>query len=116
MSRNFTDPRYAKWRKSILARDGNRCRFPGCGETSRLHVHHIKTWASAPHLRFASSNGVSLCISHHSHVTKREEQFEALFSGIVRELAMANSGKVSTADDVISLLIWAKLNGRADEE
>ena len=52
MKRNFDDPEYKKWRKSIYSRDGYKCQWPNCTLRSRLNAHHIKTWANCPSLRY----------------------------------------------------------------
>lgn len=46
----------------ILARDGG-CRFPGCGRTRGLEIHHIRHWADGG--RSEPSNGITYCRTHH---------------------------------------------------
>lgn len=53
---------YKKWRKAVLARDGE-CIF--CGEEENLQVDHIKPFAYFPELRFEVSNGRVLCRKCH---------------------------------------------------
>lgn len=55
--------RAKQWRDAVKARDGYRC--VECGETKRLHAHHIKPWKKAPELRYELSNGKTLCVSCH---------------------------------------------------
>jgi hypothetical protein len=82
--RNFDDPQYKRWRTKVYARDRFRCRMPDCAGTDRrLNAHHIKKWASFPHLRFVLSNGVTLCRTCHERVRGHEEEHEVLFSSIV---------------------------------
>lgn len=46
----------------IRCRDGDRCRFPGCGVP--IHqIHHIRHWI--PTGETTSRNGVGLCYHHH---------------------------------------------------
>ena len=49
-------------RRAIHARDRG-CRFPGCGATNRLHVHHIVRWEHGG--RTDPINLISLCRFHH---------------------------------------------------
>lgn len=44
MLRNFKDPEYNKWRKSVYKRDNFVCQWPGCMDSKKLNAHHIKTW------------------------------------------------------------------------
>lgn len=60
-------------RRQVYHRDGSRCRFPGCGNTRWLQVHHRHHWAQGGptdsggfhhrmNLRFAKRTGVQfLC-------------------------------------------------------
>jgi HNH endonuclease len=54
---------YKVWTKSVKDRDGWKC--TKCGETDRLHSHHIKSWRYHPELRYDVQNGVTLC--HECH-------------------------------------------------
>ncbi len=60
---------YENWRKAVLARDNYTCKK--CGEkakrTNKLHVHHIRSFASNPKLRTEIKNGVCLC--QHCHLS-----------------------------------------------
>lgn len=81
--RDFSDPKYKQWRKRVYARDKFRCQMPGCaGTDKRLNAHHIRCWSSHPALRFVTSNGLTLCRTHHESIRGREEEFESLFSRI----------------------------------
>jgi len=81
--RDYNDPLYKKWRKDVRARDGQKCRFPGCTKRRPLHVHHIIKWASAQGLRYSIQNGITLCKTHHNMVNGKEENFASLFYGIL---------------------------------
>lgn len=82
MTRDCGSPKYRRWRAAVYARDGHACRV--CGSTDGLNAHHIKTWARHPRLRFAVSNGVTLCRVHHELVTGDEARHESALSRLVR--------------------------------
>lgn len=52
-------PQSRPWRRGVLARDGNRCRF--CGGTKNLEAHHIRPFRSHRELRWSIDNGITLC-------------------------------------------------------
>ena len=62
------DEYYGGHREEVLARDGYRCRIPGCsrgGTTKRtLAVHHREPGNSDPALM------ITLCLAHHAMVTR----------------------------------------------
>ncbi len=78
-NRDFNSPHYRKWRDEIKERDNYTCQWPGCASRSQLQVHHIKTWASHPSLRFTVANGITLCRKCHKQVTGKESDFETFF-------------------------------------
>jgi hypothetical protein len=56
--------KYRQWRKSVLERDGYRCRT--CHEQEKImHVHHILSFSKYPELRCAPENGMTLCPKCH---------------------------------------------------
>lgn len=73
-----------EWRSAVLARDGNKCQYPGCEETKKLQVHHIRRFANNRHLRTAVFNGITLCKGCHQKIYNREHEYELLFFNIVK--------------------------------
>jgi len=67
---------YKQWRINALDRAGDKCESCGakqgftcecCGHRIRLHVHHVKSFAKYPDLRYEPSNSEVLCPKcHHS--------------------------------------------------
>lgn len=57
---------YQQWRRAVFARDGYIC--VGCGSTTRLHAHHIKSFKDHPELRLDIDNGQTLCAPCHRDV------------------------------------------------
>lgn len=60
--------------KATYRRDNYRCQRCGRGKTVRkgLHVHHFRSWAQNPELRFDPSNVVTLCKFCHEWVHSNE--------------------------------------------
>ena len=56
-------------RKRVLARDGYRCRRPGCNGTNFLEVHHIKPRAASGSNH--ESNLITLCSACHQLLHER---------------------------------------------
>lgn len=81
-NRDWNDPRYKEFRRIVRARDRNKCRWPGCKKYGK-NVHHIKTWAAEPILRFNPLNGILLCAVHHKQVTGKEMIFAPLLLRIL---------------------------------
>lgn len=77
---------YNTWREHVFQRDGYSCmkcgRHNGDGVAVVLNAHHINNWADNPELRFAESNGITLCDkchqSFHSMFGKRFNNAEQL--------------------------------------
>ena len=75
--RDYSDPIYKQFRTDVLKRDKFKCKMcKASGKRSRLHVHHIRKWASASSLRFETSNGITLCYSCHKEVSGKETHYE----------------------------------------
>jgi len=83
VNRNFQDPLYKKFRRDVLNRDKRMCQWYGCNNKKRLNVHHIKTWAQCPDLRYNVNNGITLCRGHHDMIKGLEHLYEAVFLKIV---------------------------------
>lgn len=58
-----------EWSKQVRKRDNNTC--VKCGETKKLHAHHIKSFKEYPELRYDLDNGMTLCVSCHQKEHKR---------------------------------------------
>jgi transposase len=65
---------YKQWRVAALELKGSACEQCGvkqgsmcqcCGTSVRLHVHHIKSFASHPELRYDATNAEVLCPKCH---------------------------------------------------
>ncbi len=90
-------------RRALSRRDHQMCRFPGCGQTSWLHGHHIVPWEAGGPTDLA--NLVSLCGFHHRLV--HEGGYEVL---------LADDGvSVEWADPDGTRLAVTELGGSANE-
>lgn len=65
---------YIDWKRGVLDAADNKCQSCGienghfcdcCGQTVRLHAHHIKSYKAHPEVRYDVSNGKALCPSCH---------------------------------------------------
>ena len=83
--RNFNDPHYKEWRKSVFRRDKGCCQFPGCKSRKRPQAHHVLTWSAYPLLRFEVSNGIILCRIHHDMIKGNEDHYIKLFMQIIKD-------------------------------
>ena len=83
MRRDYSDPVYKDFRKSVLKRDKFKCRMPNCGSKRNLNVHHIQTWARASSLRYEPANGITLCRYCHKSINGKEHHYENLFRKII---------------------------------
>ena len=82
--RNYSDPTYKQFRMNVLKRDKFTCKMcQAKGKRVRLHVHHIRKWASAASLRYETSNGITLCYSCHKEVSGKETHYEGYLLGLL---------------------------------
>ena len=84
--RNYQDPLYKNWRKSVYSRDHFKCRWPHCNIKKRLNAHHIKTWANYPGLRYIVDNGITLCYYHHKMIKGLEDIYESVFLQMISKI------------------------------
>jgi 5-methylcytosine-specific restriction endonuclease McrA len=63
-------------RQAVLARDGHRCRAPGCGRAHFLEVHHIKPRAHGG--KNDPDNLVTLCSACHRYLHERGSEITVL--------------------------------------
>lgn len=82
--RNYNDPEYKKWRKTIKNRDKFICQWPGCKDKKKLQAHHILPWSEYPGLRYHIDNGITLCKHHHSMISKNETSYIRFFSTLIK--------------------------------
>jgi 5-methylcytosine-specific restriction endonuclease McrA len=63
---------YKQWRINILERDLWTCQ--SCqSQGVPFEVHHIKSWVDYPELRYAGTNGVTLCVPCHNLTKKKNK-------------------------------------------
>lgn len=79
-----TSEQYKLWRIDVFSRDLFTCQMPGCSGAHDLEAHHIKTFSEYPELRFEVSNGITLCTNCHDKTKTREEDYENLFTEILK--------------------------------
>lgn len=70
---------YKEWRNFIYKRDNFTCQI--CGDTNKLRANHIKRFADYFHLRFETTNGITICSNcDYKLILKREEEWESYFN------------------------------------
>lgn len=66
--------KYSTWRSEVMERDKYTCQH--CGASGvYLEVHHMKSFAKHPELRFEIDNGLTVCIPCHGIIDKKRKQF-----------------------------------------
>ena len=111
---DFNSPEYKAWKYSCLSRDQWTCALTG-KKGVPFEVHHIVPWALAPHLRYAVSNGITLCKEAHEMVTGREKEYEEQFKRIIAERMFSqktNKGAKRGPKPPGFKLQWRKRNPR----
>jgi len=63
-------------RRTVLARDGHRCRAKGCGHTQHLQVHHIQPIGAGG--KTMPDNLITLCSRCHRALHEGERELEDL--------------------------------------
>jgi 5-methylcytosine-specific restriction endonuclease McrA len=81
--RDFSSPEYRAWRDNVKKRDKHRCQWPGCCSNKSIQVHHIKTWANYPAMRFVEANGITLCKRCHDSIRGKEADYEFFFMKVL---------------------------------
>ena len=82
-TRNWHDPEYKQWHKSVLKRDRYRCRISDLECAGRLETHHILIWSKYPELRYQITNGITLCHAHHPRRRAEEKRLVPVFQELV---------------------------------
>lgn len=59
-------PQYYQWRKEVLKRDENKCKF--CGSGNKINIHHKLTIFDYPEKIFEIDNGIALCEKCHKKI------------------------------------------------
>ena len=92
-------PAYARFRKEVKSRDGNKCQWPACGSTKTLEIHHILKWSDFPASRFDVSNGITLCKKCHKRITGNEEIYSKFFIKLLERQALNKLKEQNDKDD-----------------
>jgi len=77
---------YKNFVNNVLKRDDYTCQYcgikNGCGKNVDLQIHHIKSYAEYPNLRFDITNGITLCKECHNNTKrnkKRPDRIDKIF-------------------------------------
>ena len=63
---------YHRWRFDVFVRDKFICQKCGYGNGGILTAHHMKSFADYPELRFDVDNGLTICLSCHIEIHRKE--------------------------------------------
>lgn len=77
------NPEYKQWRKSVLNRDGWKCRISDQNCSGKLIAHHILSWSQFPELHYKINNGITLCHAHHPRKRAEEKRLASEFQRLV---------------------------------
>jgi len=72
---------YYEWRRQVFGRDHFTCRV--CYSKGYVQANHIFPFRSHKQLRYEINNGITLCVTCHKFIFKREELFIKFFQGIL---------------------------------
>lgn len=76
--KEYTTNEYKDFIKTVLKRDNYTCQKcnikNGNGKTINLHVHHIKSYAENPELRFDINNGITFCDECHWNTLRNHKR------------------------------------------
>lgn len=75
--------KYLKWRKSVIVRDGYKCKINNEDCNDCLEVHHIVAWRDDSKLRYKLTNGITLCHYHHPRIRSEEKKLIPLFKNLI---------------------------------
>ena len=92
-------------RKLILERDEQRCRYPGCGSTEHLELHHIVPIAQGG--LDSVDNGITLCRKHHRSIAARETEYIPLFLSIINQPSVKQTGAARSVSTATQLRLFA---------
>lgn len=86
VGRDNLTPGYRAWRKSVIIRDGGRCRWCdslNIRQYSNLEVHHIIPFSVDQSICLEQDNGITLCREHHNLTRGRENEYATFLSGLI---------------------------------
>ncbi len=63
---------HQRLRDLLASIDGERCRYPGCSRTQRLHAHHVLQWVLGGRTDLA--NLILVCEQHHLTIHRQQIQ------------------------------------------
>ena len=78
--RDYNSPEIKAFRQNVRKRDNYKCRWPVCIAKKKLQIHHILPWSKHTELRYMTSNGITLCKTHHKLVTGNEYIYAPMLS------------------------------------
>ena len=78
------NPEYKQWRKSVLVRDGYKCKMQNRQCCGKIIVHHILGWSAYPELRYDVNNGIALCHYHHPRKRADEARLSPYFKELIK--------------------------------
>jgi hypothetical protein len=76
--------KYLRWRKSVIVRDGYKCKINNKDCDNCLEVHHIIAWRDNSKLHYKIINGITLCHTHHPRVRSEEKRLIQFFQGLIK--------------------------------